>query len=316
MKFSLALPITILLLLSVAMGGRVYSGEGLWSRFGSPTVSSDGVWTDWIIDGDWRIQRHATIGHVRLLDPLERRLAFGSMQQCYGELQRRRECGEVPPMPSHVVICLHGLRGSRNSLQGVSRYLTNHGGYRVVNFGYASTHGTVQQQAVALESVLRNLRGVQEVSLVAHSMGNILVRHLLYKLHVQSKPPPIEFRRMVMISPPNHGAALAGTLGQRAGMQLMLGEVIDQFDPSRDWKQLEQQLSTPEFEFGIIAGGRGNDTGYLVRIAGDDDGLLSIATHKLDGTDGFLQIGGLHQSMPQFGEVQAATLRFLQSGSF
>ncbi|MEZ6074397.1 MAG: hypothetical protein R3C56_01605 [Pirellulaceae bacterium] len=55
----------------------------------------------------------------------------------------------------------------------------------MINFGYASVHGTVQKQAYELESVVRNLRGVRHVSFVAHSLGNIVVRNLLYKLRVQ-----------------------------------------------------------------------------------------------------------------------------------
>lgn len=45
----------------------------------------------------------------------------------------------------------------------------------IVNFGDASTIGTVQDHAWALESVLRNLQQVQQVQFVAHSMGNLLV---------------------------------------------------------------------------------------------------------------------------------------------
>jgi pimeloyl-ACP methyl ester carboxylesterase len=283
-------------------------------RKDAPQVSSDGVWTDVIIDGGWRIQRHAIFGYLRLLDPQERRLVFGDMQQCYGELQRWRSRGEVAPMSSHVVICLHGWRGSRASMQDMSRFLTEQGGLSVINFGYASTHGTVQQQAYALESVLRNLQGVQRVSFVAHSLGNIVVRQLLYKLQVQGNLPPLSFERMVMISPPNHGAELANTVARRRLLRLMFGEAIDQLAPQDGWPALEQQLAVPNFEFGIMAGGRGNDVGYLPRVPGDDDGLLSIKTQRLEGSAEFLQFGGLHQFMPKYRAVQTATLAFLQHG--
>lgn len=286
------------------------------NRQDAPQVSSDGVWTDVIIDGDWRIQRHAIFGHVRLLDPQERRLAFGDMQQCYGELQRWRECGAVPRMTAHVVICLHGLRGSRASMQSIKQYMTDQGDLSVINFGYASTQGPVQEQAYALESVLRNLRGVEKVSFVAHSMGNIVVRHLLYKLRVQERAPPLTFERMVMISPPNHGADVANTVAHRGLLRLLIGPAVDQLAPNIDWPLLEQQLDTPAFEFGVVVGIRGTETGYSLRVPGDDDGLLSFSTQQLVGSSDLWKTKGLHQFMPRYPVVQAATLSFLRNGQF
>ena len=75
-------------------------------------------------------------------------------------------------------------------------------------------------------------------------------------------------------------------------------------------------MATPNFEFGIIAGGSGDGQGYLARCPGDDDGLLSIETHKLAGAADFLQTGGMHQLMPNYEEVRAATLSFLKNGYF
>jgi pimeloyl-ACP methyl ester carboxylesterase len=291
-------------------------GEGLLAKVGTKTLGGPVAWTDEVIYGDWRIQKHQTFGHYRLLDGRERRVAVGDLQQCFTELQRRKWLGEIPPMPGHVVIVLHGLAGSREIMQGLANYLTEQGGYTVLNFGYASTHGTIQEQTVALESVIRNLEGVREVSFVAHSMGNILVRHLLYRLMVQQKPPPIVFRRMVMISPPNHGAQIADTVGQRQLFQVLLGDVVDQFAPEKGWPLLETQLATPGFEFGILAGGRGNDHGYLPRVTGDDDGLISLQTQMLNGATDFLQVGGVHQLMPRYKATKEATLHFLQSGHF
>ncbi|MEO8269695.1 MAG: hypothetical protein ABI557_08245 [Aureliella sp.] len=285
-------------------------------RIEAPQVSSEGVWTDVIIDGDWRIQRHAILGYVRLLDPQERRLAFGDMSQCYAELQRWRACGEIPPMASHVVICLHGWRGSRTSMQPMSQYLTEQGGLCVINFGYASVHGTIQKQAYELESVVRNLRGVRQVSFVAHSLGNIVVRNLLYKLQVQGHPPPLTFERMVMVAPPNHGAQMADNVVDRQLLRLTLGVAVEQLAPQDGWPALEKQLAVPNFEFGILVGGHGDDMGYLPRIPGDDDGLLSIKTQRLAGAADFKQIEGLHQFMPQDTADQAATLSFLVNGKF
>ena len=274
------------------------------------------LWTDHVIHGDWRIQKNEVLGHFRLLNHRERTMHAGSLNACYFELDSRRRRGEIEPMPTHVVILLHGLAGTRGIMEGMSEYLHDRGGFTVLSFGYASTKGTIQELTVALDSVVRNLQGVQEVSFVGHSMGNILVRHLLYRYQVYGDPPPIAFRRMVMISPPNHGADIADTIGQSRIIQGVLGDVVDQFAPEREWPALERQLLTPWFEFGILAGGRGNENGYLPRVPGDDDGLISLQTHILNGARDFRQIGGLHQWMPRYRQTQESTLRFLHNGHF
>lgn len=283
---------------------------------GLKTLGGPVTFTDEIIDGDWRIQRHATFGHYRLLDPNDRRRAVGTLDECYQELNARRACGQVPRMPKHVVIVMHGLSGSRGFMKSLARHLEEKGGYRAITFGYASTKKTIQELTVALESVVRNLRGVEEVSFVGHSMGNVLIRHMLFRFEHYPDPPPVIFRRLVMISPPNHGAELAASVGQAKLIKLMLGPVVDQFAPSLGWPKLERQLSTPAFEFGIIAGGKGNDVGYLPGIDGDDDALLSIQTHMLEGASDYIQVGGIHQLMPRYQATKQATLCFLKHGHF
>lgn len=306
--FSLLLASTALHLQPVQGNDELFPG---FKTLGGPVS-----FTDEIIDGDWRIQRHATFGHYRLLDPQDRRRAAGTLDECYEELNHRRALGEVPPMPKHVVIVTHGLSGTRGYMNSLARYLENNGGYRAITFGYASTKGTIQELSVALESVIRNLRGVEEVSFVSHSMGNVLVRHVLFRFEHLPNPPPIAFRRMVMISPPNHGAELAESIGQAKLIKLALGPVVDQFAPNIGWPKLERQLAIPAFEFGIIAGGKGNDTGYLPRLEGDDDALLSIDTHMLEGASDFIQVGGIHQLMPRYAETKQAALCFLKHGHF
>lgn len=315
-KRQLWMPLAVLGLASIigwVQPARTQAADGLLGDI--KTLGGPVAWTDLVIHGEWRIQKHSILGHHRLLDPKQRRRAVGSLDHCFQELELRRFRGEIAPMSSHVVILLHGLAGTRGIMDGLGDHLQENG-YDVINFGYVSTKGTIQEQTVALESVVRNLQGVQEVSFVGHSLGNILVRHMLYRFEVMGNPPPIAFRRMVMISPPNHGADIAGTIGQIKLVKLVVGEVADQFAPNKGWPQMERQLATPMFEFGIIAGGRGNDTGFLPRVPGDDDGLISLQTQMLDGASDFVQVGGLHQLMPRYQRTRDATLSFLNSGHF
>jgi hypothetical protein len=120
----------------------------------------------------------------------------------------------------------------------------------------------------------------------------------------------------VMIAPPNHGASVADNFADNKLIQAFAGEPLQQLAPGKGWDTLEQRLATPDFEFGIIAGGQGDGEGYLENIPGDDDMLLSVATTKLAGASDFALVKGIHQTLPKNDQVQQYALRFLQKGHF
>lgn len=273
------------------------------------------MWTDYVIQSDWRIQRHERLGHYRLLDPRNRRIANGTLEHCYCRLQQLKRNGQIAPMQGHAVILLHGLSGTRGLMSEMERKLEAQG-FCVINFGYASTKACVQELTVGLESVLRNLDGVHSVSFVGHSLGNLIVRHMLFRFEYLGLEPPVAFHRMVMISPPNQGAHLADTLGQRRIVKLLRIKVIDQLAPHVGWDDLNRQMVVPNFEFGILAGGRGNDRGYFCCLPGDDDGLLTVRTYYLPGVTDYEQVGGLHQLLPKNDLAIEATIHFLKCGHF
>lgn len=279
--------------------------------FGLKTLGGRLDWTDKLIWSGWRIQENSKDGRCRLLDDKDRRMAVGSFEYCLKQLRSQPLRMKTQ---RHVVLVLHGLGASRHFMNDMEEHLRENG-FDVVNFGYSSTHLTIEEITDSLECVVRNLP-VNKLSIVAHSMGNIVVRHLLYRFQVCPDPPAIEFCRMVMISPPNQGAYLAGTLGQRPVIQSVFGPVVNQFAWTGGWPELEPKLAIPEFEFGIIAGGKGDYQGYLDRVPGDDDGLLSIDSHYLENATDFVQIGGLHQLMPHYKSVQRSTSHFLRHGYF
>ncbi len=314
--------ITMLAFVVLATGCAAGRVQAQLFKSGAPTLGGGFTWSDEVIYADWRIQKSATVGHYRLLDPSDRRMTFGTFETCLAALDKAKVQHKLPPLPQDVVIVLHGLGAPRKFMNGLCDYLRSQGGYYVINFGYPSTMLTVADYAQSLDSVIRHLDGVKNVSFVAHSMGNIVVRKYLKDLELLTPAmrPQVTFQRMVMISPPNHGAEAADELGDRELMakaaDMLAGDVIKELAPKKGWPALEKQLATPSFPFGIIAGGSGDSSGYLTAIPGDDDALLSIETHKLAGAADFIQTGGLHQLMPNYDEVRAATLSFLKNGYF
>ncbi|HYO24203.1 MAG TPA: hypothetical protein VEQ85_04575 [Lacipirellulaceae bacterium] len=280
------------------------------------------MWSDEVIYDEWRVEKHAVIGHYRLMNPAGTRVAFGDFETCLAALDKAKADNKLPPLPQDVVIVLHGLGASRGFMDGICDYLREQGGYYVINVNYPSTMLTIGDYAKSLDSVVRHLDGVKNISFVAHSMGNIVIRKFLkdQEALAPAMRPQVAYRRMVMISPPNHGAEIADRLnsGEVTAQlaEMFAGEPAKELAPGIGWPALEKQLATPSFEFGIIAGGRGDSSGYLPIIPGDDDSLLSVATMKLEGARDFIQTKGIHQIMPNYNEVRAATLNFLKHGYF
>jgi len=285
---------------------------------GVPTLGNAFVWSDEVWHHDWRISKHAVFGHYRLLDPNNRRHAFGTFETCMAKLNQVKQDRKLPRLPKHIVIVMHGLGAPPQFMEGMVSYLRENGRLAAINIGYPSTLDDVDSYAASLESVIRHLDGVESVSFVAHSMGNIVIRRYLHNLErlAPEMRPPIQFKRMVMISPPNHGAELADRFADSKLVAMAAGKPLEQLAPSRGWTELEKQLVTPSFEFGIIVGGTGDGEGYLDAIPGDDDMLLSVETSKLAGAADYIQTGGIHQLMPKYKEVRAAALSFLQHGYF
>ncbi len=285
---------------------------------GAKTLGGRFTWSDEVVYQDWRVQKSAVVGHYRLIDASDRRYTFGTLEHCLATLEEVKQKKQLAPLPKDVVIVIHGLGASRKWMDPLCEYLTEEGGYKTVNFGYPSTLGEVGDYSKSLLSVLNNLEGVEKVSFVAHSMGNIVIRHCLNDINSmpEADRPKLTFKRFVMIAPPNHGASLADNFADSKLVQTFAGEPLQQLAPGKGWQSLEQRLATPDFEFGIISGGRGDDEGYLDEIPGDDDILLSVATTKLAGASDFAQVKGIHQNLPKEEQVQEYALRFLEKGYF
>jgi len=290
---------------------------------GIPTLGGAWVWSDEVVYSDWRIQKNALTGHCRLLNPHNFRYESGSFDACVAALGKEKVYKKIPSPPKHVVIVLHGLGANRAVMSGLCDYLRKEGKLYVVNVTYPSTMLSIEDYARSLACVIRHLDGVESISFVAHSMGNIVVRKYLKDMEALDPAlrPAVKYERMVMIAPPNHGAELADTLTsnsvERGLAELLVGEPAKQLAPKQGWPALEPHLATPNFPFGVIAGGKGDGKGFLDAVPGDDDGLLSTESAKLVGAADFVQVtSGIHQLMPQYKVTRAATLTFLQHGRF
>lgn len=272
-------------------------------------------WTDVRNVGNWRIQRNSNTGHHRLIDPDNVRVAWGNLAHCRQKLGSTIETGDAVPHAGKVVILLHGLMRTSNAMSTMADFLEEHG-FTVINFQYASSRETVEIHAADLAHVIDDLGPeVTEINFVGHSMGNLVVRQYLGNLERSGVKRDRRFHRMVMLGPPNQGSRMArilknsllfNTLAGASGAQLSIG-----------WERLEPQLATPDFEFGIIAGGQDTEedfSNFILR--GRDDFTVSVSEAKLAGATDLLVQPLLHSTMMNQPDVLEATLRFLQDGCF
>jgi pimeloyl-ACP methyl ester carboxylesterase len=174
----------------------------------------------------------------------------------------------------------------------------------------------VASHAWALARVVEHLDGIEEINFVAHSLGNIIVRHYLgdhtdAATHRQGDP---RLRRIVMLGPPNQGAIAATALADNELFMAVAGPSGQQL--GRDWAALQGRLATPQCEFGIIAGGLGNEHGFNPLLPGDNDFILTVASTRLAGARDFIVVPVVHNLEPHDPRVMQYTLRFLQHGYF
>ncbi len=279
-----------------------------------PTLGGMQFWTDQSFFHQWRIQQNASTGQHRLLDPNDFQHASGDLAACRAKLDEIKAARNLPPMKGKAVIVLHGLFRSRASMNKVCRHLEK-GGYTVFNMSYASTQRDVAAHALALDRVVRGLEGIEEISFVGHSMGNIVIRHYLHdQAGADGLPGDKRIKRFVMLAPPNHGSLLAYAAGENKVFQALTGEAGQEL--GREWAKLEEKLALPRMEFGVIAGGRGDDAGYNPLLPGDDDGTVTVSGARLDGAADFAVVPVLHSFIMNDDRVLEYTLRFVQHGHF
>lgn len=290
-----------------------YTDGRLHIERNAPTLGGVQLWGDEFWYDGWHIQRHALTGHCRLLDENNRREDWGSFEQCLRRFEELKRTRGLPPMKGRAVILLHGLGGWHSTMQPLADYLREHGALTVVNLTYPSTRADVGSHARALASVVEHLEGIDEIDFVAHSLGNIVLRRYLAELAARGAEEP-RIKRTVMLAPPNHGSLKADKWSDRDLFVAVLG--ASAVELGSGWSELEKQLAVPPGEFGIIAGGRGDDRGYSSRLPGDDDNTLSVDATRLAGARDFKIVPTWHSFLVLSPTVHRMTLEFLEHGYF
>ena len=282
----------------------------------SQTGGGKQFWADVWFFHDWRIQSNVVDGHYRLLDGKNHRHCSGTFDECRGELDKISKRDKLQPMEGKALVLLHGLFRTRTAMSSICKCVDTAGGYKTFCMGYPTTRGSVDSHARSLDSVVRSLEGMSEINFVAHSLGNLVVRHWLKNLEDEQRTLPAhqKFGRMVMLAPPNQHPEIAAKLIRGAVINYVAGPAATEL--ASGWENLSPKLATPHFEFGILAGGKGDGNGYNPLIPGDDDAVVTVESTKLAGARDFRVLPVLHTFFMDDKRAQELTLQFLNHGHF
>ena len=274
----------------------------------TPTLGGTQLWRDAHVFAGWRIQENVLTGHFRLLDTEEIRRAWGSYAQCKERLDDLERIEDIQPPGQHLVLLVHGILRSTGTFSALEKALIETG-FDAVAISYPSSRGTIEEHAEGLARLLDRQDGTETVSFVTHSMGGLVVRHLLARDGAWKRR--IEVRRIVLIAPPNRGSAIARLLEDVPAYRWIFGAAGQQLTPAEVSKA--PGLDRP---FAIIAGGKGDGRGFNPLLPGDDDGTVGVAETRLEGAADFLVVPEIHALISNHRETIRATIDFLKHGKF
>jgi len=181
------------------------------------------------------------------------------------------------PNDGKVRLCVlqHGLWRTPWSLWKLERALRAHG-YAVLNSGYPSTRGTVQQHSArlrdAIDAAVAKLGRVDEFDFVGHSLGGLVIADYL------RRPDAVPARACVFLVAPMRGAALADLRKEWWWFRVVMGSGASlQLSPEDALHRLPFVLPRA---VGTLVGSKGEGN---PDIPGDDDGTVAVSEAHVPG---------------------------------
>lgn len=269
-----------------------------------PTLGGKQLWTDRRVVQGWRVQANLLTGHARLLDRHDIRRAWGSEEHCLACLERLARQADRGTR-SHLVVLVHGLGRSKDSLRRLVHAIDN-AGFDAIAVNYPSLFRGVDDHADRLEQVLSAVQGYRTASFVTHSLGALVVRHLL------SRPGRwrngLRVHGVAMIAPPNRGSRLAERLSRHRLFRLIAGASALDARASKT-----TQVPRLEVPYRIIAGTTRAGSGCNPMLEGDDDGIIRVEETRLSPGDEILTVASCHTLISNNTKTIAAVVTFLAS---
>jgi len=207
-----------------------------------------------------------------------------------------------------LVVLLHGLARGQGSMQRLARFLRREG-FETWSHTYPSRQHSIAYLASALGDQIVEAAGDRPVHAVTHSMGGIILRHLV--------EPRLSWSRIVMLAPPNQGSRLAAGLVRNPLFRWFYGPAGTELADASTWPP-------PPAPFAVIAGTRSrtlwNPTSWTVGRrfprGTPNDGTVAVEETKLAGMTAFAEVDATHTWIMNAREVHRLVLAYLSTGDF
>ena len=279
-----------------------------WSQPGypnlvMPTMGGQQVWTDMYYHVGWRIQRNVFTGHHRLLDPEDRRHAWGTFEDCFSHFGDIRTKQEISYSGKPLAVIVKGLGGMEVDFRNLKNALMADG-FHVAYIAYPSTRQGIAEHAGDITLLLNRLEEVVDIAFIAHSMGGLVLRQVLADggPWVAGK----KIRGLVMIGTPNQGVQLAERFSENGAFVFATTAAGQDLRPKNVAK-----LPPVNFRHCLVVGSNNGGEGLNPLIDGDDDGIVAVAEAMIPGSDDVLFIEGYHHRLPAYPGAIAGVLRFI-----
>ena len=188
-----------------------------------PTWGGKQFWGDELFFHGWHIQRNAITGHYRLLDERNLRHAgarWPTAKAGWPKFAAATSCLPCKGRPSWCCTAWAVARRRWPAWPSFSRQPEN----------IACSTSPIRPRGARSASTpnrssgyIGSLDGVDKIHFVAHSLGNLVIRHYLGDQQ-QVEAAETRLGRIVMLGPPDNGARLAEVFGQTGWFQFLLGK--------------------------------------------------------------------------------------------
>lgn len=209
-----------------------------------------------------------------------------------------------------TVVLIHGFNKDESDMFTLKSNLTDLG-YHCVSINLPTRFGTLDDCDKVLQSVLSkmlpSMAEQQQIHLVGHSMGGLIIRSYLAK---NSFP---NLGRCVLIALPNNGSRLADLAHK------LFSPVSKIFKPLSDLKtngaQIPKPINIPCPEIGVIAGNKSNLL-LGILLLNENDGRVEVESTKLEGMKDFIVKQYGHTEIHHKYDIAILIDNFLRNGIF
>lgn len=205
------------------------------------------------------------------------------------------------------VVLLHGLGRSRSAMWWLAGKLED-AGFQVSRIGYSSLTRSPDEIIAEISAKITACcaGNPKPVHFVGHSLGGLLIRAFLQDNQVE------HLGRVVLLGTPNQGTELVDLYREHALFSL-LGPTTAALGTHE--QSLPKRLESPDYPVGVIAAVAAPERDNA-DIPGPDDGLVSVASTRLQGMSDFIEVSSGHSMMRYNTDVVRQTIAFLRSGQF